>query len=294
MLVAPFAALALLEVALRLEGAVRTSATARPPDGTPVVLCVGDSHTRGLADPDNYPFHLQRLLDEHATRPYRVVNLGVPGVATRHVRARLARWLEYYRPAVLLVWAGVNNGWRQTEPPWRPRGLARLGERSRAVQVVRLVRHAGLAFTRLETAGFEAADWRGMRAVWRTDFAGVREDVYVEPAEPLPAEAVEATTRDDLRAIVATGRARGVRTYVFTYELAVGYFEVVNRAVREVSRELGVPVLDTVPLVARLVKEAPREPVFDATAHPTPYLYRHVAQAIYATLAADDVLGPTR
>jgi lysophospholipase L1-like esterase len=219
-LLAPVAALALLEVALRVEGAVRTRATARPPDGTDVVLCVGDSHTRGLPDPDNVPCHLQRLLDAHALRPHRVVNLGVPGLTTGQLRARLPRWVDYYRPAVIVFWGGVNNGWRQTEPPWRRRAIARLGDHSRAVQILRLIHFfGGLRFTRLETDGFEATDWRGIHAVWRMDFAGAREDLNTEPGEALPADVVEATTRDDLGAMMTSARARGIRMYGLTYEL---------------------------------------------------------------------------
>ena len=74
-LLAPLAVLVLLEVGLRVEGAVRPRPTDRPPSGSTVVLCAGDSFTRGLLDPDNYPFHLQRLLDERAPGRYRVVNL---------------------------------------------------------------------------------------------------------------------------------------------------------------------------------------------------------------------------
>ena len=288
--VAPVALLVLLELGLRVEGAVRSRPTDRPPAGTKVVMCVGDSHTRGLPDPDNYPFALQRLLDARARGHYRVVNLGVPGMTTGQLRARLARWLAYYRPSMTILWAGVNNGWRQDESPWRRRVLARLGSRSRAVQFVRLVAFkGGLDFDRLETAGFEAADWRDVHAVWRVEFAGEREEIGSVQVDALPPDEVEATTRADVRAIVESARTAGSRTYAVTYALPGGYFRTVDGALGAVGRELGFPVVDTAAVVDRLRREAPGELLFDATVHPRPILYRGVADAVYATLVADGV-----
>jgi hypothetical protein len=290
--VAPLAALVVLELALRVEGAVRPSATARPPEGTPVVLCVGDSHTRGVPDPDNYPFHLQRLLAERATRPYRVVNLGVPGIPSALVRTRLPAWIAYYRPAVIVFWVGLNNGWRQDPSPWRRGPLARVGSRSRAVQMLRLARFAGgLRFDRLERDGFEATDWSGTHGVWRVDFAGHREDINTVPAEALPEAEVEATTRDDVRAMAAAARGAGIRTYAITYVFPTGYYGAVNRGLRAAAQEVGMPVVETQPVAGRLLKE-PGEPLFDPSVHPAPRLYRAVAEAVYETLAADGALGP--
>jgi hypothetical protein len=227
--VAPLVLGGLLEIGLRVEGAVRSRPTDRPPPGTTVVLCVGDSHTRGLPDPDNYPVQLQRLLDERARGRYRVVNLGVPGLTTAQLRARLAHWLAYYRPSTTIFWGGLDNGWRQDETPWRPRPIARLGSRSRAVQFLRLVAFTGgLRFPRLETAGFEAADWRGVHAVWRVEFAGERDQIDTVPLDALPPDEVEAMTRADLRAIVESTRDAGSRAYAITYAFPGGYFRNAN------------------------------------------------------------------
>ena len=288
----PLALLVALELGLRVEGALRARSTDRPPPGTTVVLCVGDSYTRGLPDPDNYPFRLQRLVDERTPGRYRVVNLGVPGMTTGEVRARLARWLAYYRPSATILWAGVNNGWRQDATPWRRRLLARLGARSRAVQFLRLTAFTGgLGFPRLETAGFEAADWRDIRAVWRVDFAGEREELANVHGDALPPDEVEATTRADVRAIVESARAAGSRAYAITYALPGGYFRTVDRTVRAVAGEIGFPVVDTAVVVDRLRKEAPGEPLFDTTIHPRAILYRGVADAVYATLVADGAVA---
>ena len=288
--VGPLALLALLELGLRVEGAVRSRPTDRPPADTTVVMCIGDSDTRGSADPDNYPFQLQRVLDRRAPRRYRVVNLGVPGMTTGQLRARLARWLAYYRPSATILWGGLNDGWRQDGTPWRRRVIARLGSRSRAVQFVRLVAFTGgLRFQRLETAGFEAADWRDIRAVWRVDFAGEREEIANVPGDPLPPDEVEATTRADVRAIAESARAARSRVYAITYALPGGYFRTADHAVRAVAGELGFPVVDIAAVVDRLRKEVPGEPLFDATVHPRPILYRGVADAVYATLVADGV-----
>jgi GDSL-like Lipase/Acylhydrolase family len=293
--VVPLVLCGLLEIGLRVEGTVRSRPTDRPPPGTTVVLCVGDSHTRGLPDPDNYPVQLQRLLDERAPGRYRVVNLGVPGLTTAQLRARLTRWLAYYRPSATIVWGGVDNGWRQDETPWRPRAIARLGSRSRAVQFLRLVvLTGGLRFPRLETAGFEAADWRGVHAVWRVEFAGERDQIETVPRDALPPDEVEATTRADVRAIVESTRDAGGRAYAITYAFPGGYFQNANRAVRAVAGELGFPIVDTAAVVARVHKETPGEPLFDATVHPRPILYRGVADAVYAALVADGAVAAGR
>jgi len=294
-LLAPLAVLVLLEVGLRVEGAVRPRPTDRPPSGSTVVLCAGDSFTRGLLDPDNYPFHLQQLLDERAPDRYRVVNLGVPGLTTGQLRTRVARWLAYYHPSATILWAGIDDGWRQDETPWRRTVIARLGSSSRAVQLLRLVEFMrGFRFPRLETVGFEMTDWRGVRAVWRADFAGERDEIRTVPGDALPPDEVEATTRAEMRAIVESARAAGSRTYAITYAIPGGYFRTSDRAVRAVGSELGFPVVDTSAVVARLRKEAPGEPLFDATVHPRAILYRGVAEAVYATLVADGAVAAVR
>ena len=109
------ALLVLLEALFRIGGLWVAAAPRPAPDGSTVVLCVGDSHTRGRPDPDNYPAQLERILNERTGRPYRVLNLGVPGQNTGQVRKRFERYLAYYRPAVVLHWGDINNAWNQAE-----------------------------------------------------------------------------------------------------------------------------------------------------------------------------------
>jgi len=75
------------------------------------VLCVGDSLTRGRPDPENYPSELGRILTRRTGKPYRVLNLGVPGLTTTQLRTRFVRYLESYHPVAVLHWAGIDNAW---------------------------------------------------------------------------------------------------------------------------------------------------------------------------------------
>ena len=107
-------------------------------DGSRVVLCVGDSHTRGRPDPDNYPAALEQILNARTGERWRVINLGVPGQNTGQVRLRFERYLAYYRPTVVLHWGGINNGWNQAERDGSRGFLATLVEHSRLIRFLRV------------------------------------------------------------------------------------------------------------------------------------------------------------
>jgi lysophospholipase L1-like esterase len=77
------------------------------------ILCIGDSHTygAGLPEDQSYPAHLQRQLDERSPGGFSVINLGVPGLNTSQMRARLPLQVARYQPDLVIAWAGVNNAW---------------------------------------------------------------------------------------------------------------------------------------------------------------------------------------
>ncbi len=266
-----------------------------------VILCVGDSHTRGRADPGNYPYALQQLLDAHARRRYRVVNVGVPGMNTAQVRARLARYLAYYRPAIVLHWAGINNFWNAAGQETGERGfMSRLVEHSRLARFVQVA----LFYRALDQATNASAPvptrWDGKFARFHVDFAGEAEEIRPVPGADREGAELRAVTRADLEAMAEMARAHGARFYALTYPLYGGHFAPVNQAVREFSKAAGVPAIETMAATDPAQAEVPGQSLFDDWVHPLPVLYRHIAAHVYATLVAEGAVdappfpgGPT-
>jgi hypothetical protein len=154
-------------------------------DGRTVVLCIGDSHTRGRKDPDNYPFQLERILNEWTGRPYRVVNLG-PGQNTAQVRNRLERYLTYYRPAMVLHFGGVNKAWDHIEiEVWHQSWLERIAERSRVLRFARVALFYGrLAPDTYEPPTIQLKQWTKLeRSSYHVNFGGVEEDIATAAKE---------------------------------------------------------------------------------------------------------------
>lgn len=286
----------LLEVAFRVAGAFVGAHPAAAPDGSTVILCVGDSHTRGRRDPDNYPAQLERLLSERTGRRFRVVNVGVPGQNTAQMRRRFERYLLYYRPAAVVFWGGVNNGWNQLETAAWERSLwERLLEQSRLVRFVRVARfYRGLERAALEQPTIALRQWKDLgRSRYEVNFGGVREEIGTDPGtgEKLADERLEAVTRDDLLAMMRMARERGVPMFAILYPIRALGFEPVNRAVIEASAEMDVPYVDTGAVVAALGTR-PTEELYDAWAHPTPLVYRAVAEEVYRLLQRQGALAP--
>jgi lysophospholipase L1-like esterase len=282
---------ALGEAALRLRGGW---AGGRGFGGEgPVVLCVGDSLTRGRPDPENYPAELQRLLRSRTGKPYRVLNLGVPGVTTTQLRARFERYLDFYRPAVVLLWAGIDNGWRHPETK-NPRTLpARLVDHSWLLRELRATfapeTSGGWGYRR---AGIEAIDWIGPYAIWRVDFGGVEEEISTVFGEVVPPAEVGVTVRADLGAMMRAARERGVPTYLVKYAFFGETYRAVNQAIIGVSSELGVPYVDSTNAATKLTQRMPKERIFDDFMHPLPALYWQIAEEVYEVLAAEGMVAP--
>lgn len=79
----------------------------------PVILVVGDSISaaHGMEAGQGWVRLLQRRL-ETASLPYRVVNASISGDTTANARQRLPALLERYRPGILLLEVGGNDGLR--------------------------------------------------------------------------------------------------------------------------------------------------------------------------------------
>ena len=282
----------LLEVAFRVGGLVVGGTPTLENDGRIVILCVGDSHTRGRADPDNYPFHLQELLDQRAGRRYHVVNVGIPGMSTGQIRPRFDRWLDYYRPAVVVHWAGINNGWHHPEGP---RGvLARVAEYSRVARMIQVAIFYRELDEQRKSAEPELLAWKGTQARWNVDFGGRREEIVTEHGHELPVDEVGQVTHADLEAMMRSAQARKIPMFLVTYPLAGGFYAPVNGAVRSVSAAFGVPYVDTTEGTAAAHAEDPKAQLFDTWVHPMPIVYRQIAEQVYRLLVAQGLVTPTQ
>jgi lysophospholipase L1-like esterase len=279
-----------VEVAFRLAGAVVAGVPEPAPDGSAVVLCVGDSHTRGRPDPENYPAELERLLNDRTGKRWRVVNAGIPGQNTAQVRSRFARYLAYYRPSIVVHLAGINNARIQSESETWERGvLGRVAEHSKVVRLVRLWRYwRRLKRDTLEAPAPELRGWQyGEGARWHVELGGRTEEVHTDPGtgEALPPDRFYAVTREDLAAMMRTAADGGVPMILVTYPMWAGDFETANRAIADAARAFDRPVADSNRALQRLMSAGmDLSQLFDDWVHPTPPLYRAMAEEVYGLL----------
>jgi lysophospholipase L1-like esterase len=279
-----------LEIAFRLAGLVIDREAKFVDDGRTVILCVGDSHTRGRPDPDNYPAALESILNERADRPYRVVNVGIPGLSTGQLRQRFARFVDYYHPAVIMHWAGINNGWHHPEGQHGVIGwLTEHSKVARMIHVAIFYRHL---LRQADATAPELLQWGGARAQWRVNFGGKEEEVVTEHGAELPVEQVAAVTRDDLTFMMQAAKERGIPMFLVKYGLAGGYFTPVNRAVIDISAEFGVPYVDCAEAAAEVHRVAPAERLYDDWVHPMPIVYKQVAEEAYGLLVERGLVKP--
>ena len=102
-------ALALLEVGLRVVGAIQLAAANRKlageDDGRPIVAFIGDSNIYGLyvANPetDTLPKQVEALSCSGGARGVRCVNLAIPAATTWNVVDQCSKALELHPVAVV-------------------------------------------------------------------------------------------------------------------------------------------------------------------------------------------------
>lgn len=279
-----------LEIAFRLAGLVIDREAKFVDDGRAVVLCVGDSHTRGRPDPENYPAALEQILNERADRPYRVINVGIPGLSTGQLRQRFERFVDYYHPKVILHWAGINNGWHHPEGQHGVVGW--ITEHSKVGRFVRVALFYRRLFRQVDAAAPDLLHFEGARAQWHVNFGGKDEEIVTEHGAELPVEKVATLTHDDLTAMMTAAKARGIPMYLVKYGLTGGYYVPVNTAVRDVSSAFGVPYVDCAVAAAEVHRVAPQERLYDDWVHPMPIVYRQVGEEAYRLLVAQGIVKP--
>ena len=263
----------------------------KPPEGFRVV-CLGGSTTQGyFEDSDTYPRQLEGLLRRALPgRTVEVLNAGVQGYSTAESLINLQFRLLPYRPDVVIVYQGMNDlkasltpGFRSDYAHWR-----RHLQPPQPLPADRLPRWLDLSA--FYVLGREAMLRRREKTQWERSLYDGRPDLRSEPA------GLEAF-RANLRSIVALSRAAGARPLLATFY----YFPMVetpearrtaqglalqNQVVRELGRELGVPV-------AEVARGLPQDPsvTFDGI-HFTPEGNRRRAEIFLQTLGRAGIIPP--
>ncbi len=276
--VAVILVLALTEILLRLPSLLSSDPALPERDPTRAhILSVGDSFTRtgkNIPDTDTYPGHLQVLLDDAAPGRFRMVNLGTIGVSSTLVANQLSDHLERYRPVAVIAWAGVNI---------RP-DMVETGPFESGAFPSELLLHSEIyrfIDTWLEERRVEAEmkeltrtqAWR--KAVLANQEIAKARDQFIETQG---GDGIRNLLMRDYRRIVEITRASGAQVIFVTYPFeAPAKSEFANDAMRNVGKDLDIPVISSGEAVMR-VPEEKRE--WRWMAHPGSEINREIARAI--------------
>lgn len=99
------------------------------------ILCLGES-TTAIGGQDAYPRQLENILNaRQKTIRFTVINKGVPATTTDQILSRVPKYLQDYRPDMVVAMIGVND------PPdsMRPSLWDHLSGMSRAVKLIRMI-----------------------------------------------------------------------------------------------------------------------------------------------------------
>ena len=283
---------------------------ALPPGAGAVVLTVGDSHTYGVFYPpeESYPGHLQARLEEVSPGGYRVVNLGLPGMNSSTILAKLPRWIDRYQPRTVIFCAGINNLWNTADSD-RERGRAagaRWLGRSRTLRLLRLI-----AFGRADQA--DLPEDTGRPELQRTlldEGRGGVEHRDAATGELLARhqgnvrggardlDAAAHLLADDLEALLDLSREQGFEVVLLTYaarpDTPGGRFSTNDRMSETMvafAAEHGLPVVDPRPRFEKLLGTSEdRTPFFHTQRddHPNAAGYDEVARLVAAALLGEN------
>jgi lysophospholipase L1-like esterase len=272
-----------------------------------VVLALGDSHTYGVgyAGHEVYPARLQAILNESGPDSWRVLNLGVPGMSSLEIVARLPGWLSRYRPVAVVVCVGINNIWNESR---NDQPLPRL-------RLLRLQQILGANLAgepkRVSSAGSETQvgpsdEFIARPRLKRTlidEGRGGEEYRDAETGELLIShqgnifEAARSVAearhmlRRDLRTLLGLSNRAGASLILLTYSafplpgraVRHGNTEEMNEELRAFGDEFGVPLVDTRSRFLELLGEDVARSDFFLTekdGHPNPRGYAEIAQLI--------------
>jgi acyl-CoA thioesterase-1 len=96
----------------------QSSSTENSPDqGLPVLLIMGDSLSAGYGmDREDSWVHLLELRLQEQDHAYRILNSSITGDTTQGGLARLPRLLKRYKPEIVILELGGNDGLRGVNP----------------------------------------------------------------------------------------------------------------------------------------------------------------------------------
>lgn len=111
-----FLTVILLEVGLRVGGFVflafqeRSNRVSLEQNDSFRILCLGES-TTALGGQNSYPRQLENILNStQNTIHFSVINKGIPSITTTQIVANLEKYLDEYKPHLVLVMMGINDG----------------------------------------------------------------------------------------------------------------------------------------------------------------------------------------
>jgi lysophospholipase L1-like esterase len=280
-----------VEVALQIASRfVSDRAGAWRPGAAVRILCVGDSHTFGTGVPEDqsHPAWLQRHLDERAPGRYSVINLGLPGMNTAQVYARLPVQIARYRPSLVVVWAGVNDEWNRAGLEYSGGWMERVdafATRSRLYRLIRVHLHdramervavATRADGRHQVAESESCTGEDCEAemTWRIQHGGVVDVVQRPSPRRREREEQRRLSYGNYRAIHDLLRDAGIPLALISYPVDLGSARVANWVLNRISGELDIPLVDSHAAVARLPTE---ERKLLWALHPNAAMYREIA-----------------
>ncbi|HKE01133.1 MAG TPA: hypothetical protein VKE69_08995 [Planctomycetota bacterium] len=279
-------ALAALEVGLRIAAALAPGARPEPsPDGRPVVLFVGDSHTYGMnvEAGDSMPAQAEAVSRACAPPGFGAVNRGriasPSWVALDEARESIAR----YRPVAVVARVGINN--RLIGPPEEAGWLDGL----RIVRVARigLRNWADFRASREPRPLTEMTADGSMRV--RTPVRGEGGSAQEFVSRPVAPDAdyvrtVRPRLRADLVAIAREAERAGARTVFATYFPDAVPFALPNEDLAWAARETGAAFADVASVGRRAIAARPRSELVFFDEHVTPLAYALEAREVVRAL----------
>lgn len=274
--------LLLLEISLQLAALVLPALASRSGDPSPGtgairILCVGDSHTygSGVGVAESYPAQLEHMLNQQNPElRFEVLNLGVPGSNSAFVANRLERQILRYRPALVIVWTGINNRWNAAESDsWKTGSWQRL---RRVLLHSRLFRLAAAVWSTRSSGRYEPA----ARKLPSASAMGEHAALAKPRSQNLSEEEARRTLRFDLERIAEVARTSDTPLLFVKYPLP---YPGVNAEIAESCRRLGVPIVDTGLAFRRAVDAGHAKQALLKLAvgpHPTGILYGYIAEVM--------------
>jgi lysophospholipase L1-like esterase len=281
-------ALAFAEGALRIASSFASgrSVATGGSNGRETILCVGDSHTYGamVEEGEAYPGQLEHFLNELEPGRYEVVNLGIPGHNTAQVLQRLPDQIASFAPSIIIVWAGVNDGWNKTSTIDQSSSpldsLESLVMSLKLVKFFRVWSHDRKIDAALKRPIFELDGTQGRRVVGLG--YSERYDIERYAEKRTEDKEIAARLRRNYRQIERLAREAGARALFIAYPLdKIRPFRQPNRAMREA----GVPLFESFETVWPLPK---KQKEFLWAGHPNKFMYQAIARDLASRIARDD------